>query len=600
MRAYSEYKYSELVLNGYGGKARDNVLSLAQISKQIAGKELFEAYRSHFRFKKDFQDYARKHKSVSGYDGEVYVDYLWVDIDDSDLNKALDTAQVYLHRLAVDYKFPVKYLRCFFSGNKGFHIGIPSVAFGFQPGKDLPLLCKALATSMAGDLGVDLAIYDRTRLLRLSNSKHQVSGRYKVELEPDMLQNCTDIETILRIADSPGNGHREIKTEEVQDILLDVVKNLATQPDNEDAGSRIKPAGATWLTDILENGASSGNRTGSVTRLAGYYKSKEIPEDVALSLITAWDIAKNTPPLTGDSSYSANKIQTTIADIYKYPDKESVEVPTIQYHHWRDLHQQAPEYVEKLHGNRLKFGFPKIDFKSAGLGRGEVAILLAYVGVGKTAWAQTVQLNVSEGQGLSSILFSLEMTAMRLYFRQLSMLWGDTPSLVEQKIKLKADDDYSPRMAPYEHAYIVDYVPMSVPLITDIIKTAPEPIDFALVDYVGLMSTEGDRPYDRMTKLSRDLALMAKELDIALICIYQTNREGRNGEISLAMARDSGMIEANCDIALGMWIDQTAPDQRIIKLLKARHGISGAEHVLSFYGGSPRLQVVDRWEEGDE
>jgi len=596
---HSEYNYCELVLNGYGGKPRNNVLSISEINRQITGKELVEAYRSHFRFKKDFQDYTKENNSVAGYKGDAYVDYLWVDIDHEDLNKALETAKIYLNRLQLEYDYPVDYLRCFFSGNKGFHIGIPSEAFDLQPGADLPDQCKAIVTNMAGDLGVDLSIFDKTRLFRLSNSKHKKSGKYKVELLPEMLIQCGDISEILAIATTSGNGHRSIDIEEIAGVLSNLVVLTDSQPDQE---AQEKPSGSKdrWVTSLLENGLGTGNRTNAVTRLAGFYKSKHIPEDVAFSLIQAWDIAKNTPPLTGDPAWPADKILSTVAGIYKYPGEVEEEKPAIEYHTWQSVHEKAPAYVRKLQDSRVEFGLPKIDRDSSCLGRGEVAILLAYVGVGKTAWAQSVQLKVAENQGIPSILFSLEMTAMRLYFRQLAMMWSISQTTIENDFLHNNQSGYVGNMSHYDNMYVVDYAPMSVPLMTDVIKTAPEPVGLAIVDYVGLLSTEGDRPYDRMTKLSRDLSVMAKELDIALLCIYQTNREGRNGEISLAMARDSGMIEANCDIALGLWIDPADPSQRIIKLLKARHGRAGAEHVLAFTNPSPRLDVVDRGDDDYE
>ena len=53
-------------------------------------------------------------------------------------------------------------------------------------------------------------------------------------------------------------------------------------------------------------------------------------------------------------------------------------------------------------------------------------------------------------------------------------------------------------------------------------------------------------------------------------------------------------------VALGLWVDPTDPNQRIVKLLKARHGIAGATHTLFFSGDSPRLVVADRGEGEDE
>jgi hypothetical protein len=596
---YNEYCYSELVMGGIKGKPRNNVLSFREINARIQNNGQPGCYRNHFRFTEDYQQYAKRNHSVKGYSGPAYVDFLWVDIDNKDdLMVAVETAQTYINRLLHVYAIAPEHLRCYFSGSKGFHIGIPSAVFGLTPSVELPAICKELAAQLAGDLDIDFSIYDRVRLLRLTDTQHEVSQLYKVELEPGEILNCENESSIHILAATPRKLEREYDPEDAEGVLAHLLKSIDIDSPAQEQ-PRERKQGELWVTDMLENGSGTGGRVNAVVRLSGYYKSINMPEDVALASIEAWDLAKNDPPLSTDPD-EVGELERTVRNIYAMPsDAEDTEqVPSvIQYQNWASIHPLAPEYVEKFSKNRIKFGYDKIDEKSALLGRGETAILLAYVGVGKTVLAQNIQLTVSENQGIPSALFSLEMSAMRLYFRQLGMVWGMSSKQVEYEFSIGNGSDLKRGMERYSNMYIVDHAPLSVPLIADCIRKAPDDIGFVVVDYVGLLSDDGSNNYERMNNLSRDLVLMAKALDIAVLAIYQTNRTGINGEIHLGMGRDSGMIEANCDIALGFWPDENDSSQRHLKVLKARHGMAGAKEVLGFSGESPRLYSMERSEE---
>ena len=592
-----EYKYSELAIGGVN--KRGTVVDGKTIKERLNQNGTAGCYRSHFKFTKDFQDYVTRTGSVSAYKGPCATDFFWLDIDHWDdsltllenLAAAMDIAQTFMNRLLHEYEIPPLHLRCFFSGKKGFHIGIPAPVFGLTPSKELPSVCKALAVSLAGDLDYDPGIYDKTRLFRLNNTKHEGSGLYKVELHPDKLLTCIDAQEIINAAKAPRNLGREYDPEDSYGTLTHLI-NAETdeEPTNEPEKQKSKEK---WLADLLDNGAKSPGRNDAIMRLGGYYSSKGIPEDVAFSLITSWDIAKNDPPLTGDPNYPVDKIRTSVANAYKYPrEEDEVTLETqeeIQYENWRSIHDGTPEYIEKFSKNRLAFGFPQIDATSALLGRGEVANIIAYVGVGKTVLAQNLQMYAMDNHKAKSILFSLEMSSTRLYFRKLGMLWDRSSKQVEDIFKAGGGDDMISGMERYDDMYIVDHAPVSVPMMTEIITDAPVEIDLVLIDYVGLLSDPGTLEYERMTNLSRDIAIMAKNLNIAIIAVYQTNRTGADGEVRLESGRGSGNIEANCDIVLGMWDHENDDKLRYLKLLKARHGVKGVTELIGFKGDGPRL-----------
>jgi hypothetical protein len=67
-----------------------------------------------------------------------------------------------------------------------------------------------------------------------------------------------------------------------------------------------------WLVNLLDNGAVVGERNSDVTRLAGYLWSRNIPEDVMLSLLECWNQARCSPPL------DQRELESVIRSVTRY------------------------------------------------------------------------------------------------------------------------------------------------------------------------------------------------------------------------------------------------------------------------------------------
>jgi hypothetical protein len=92
----------------------------------------------------------------------------------------------------------------FFSGAKGFHLGLATALWQPAPGREFHLVARQFAEAVAAQAGVqiDATIYDRVRALRAPNSRHPRSGLYKVLLTPDEVLYCA-LEAILVRARQP-------------------------------------------------------------------------------------------------------------------------------------------------------------------------------------------------------------------------------------------------------------------------------------------------------------------------------------------------------------------------------------------------------------
>lgn len=152
--------------------------------ERLAGREF---YLSAFTFGSELSEHMTVHQgSVRSYSGSCFADFLWFDIDDEqDLDRAYRASQA-LWNVLIGEGVSASALLRFFSGRKGFHVGVPMTLFSstLSPSSHFNQDAKATALYYADRAGVriDPAIYDKTRLLRAPNSLHPSSGRYKIPI----------------------------------------------------------------------------------------------------------------------------------------------------------------------------------------------------------------------------------------------------------------------------------------------------------------------------------------------------------------------------------------------------------------------------------
>ncbi len=152
-----------------------------------------ESYLSAFTFGDAFRDHQCATGSTKGYAGPCGGSWLWFDIDRDDSAGGIDAALRDARTLAVQLgeRFAVADdgLLAFYSGSKGFHMGLPLDGFTPEPG----LLFHRVARRLAGDVAeaagvaIDTGVYDRVRAFRAPNSRHPKTGRHKRRLSVDEL-----------------------------------------------------------------------------------------------------------------------------------------------------------------------------------------------------------------------------------------------------------------------------------------------------------------------------------------------------------------------------------------------------------------------------
>jgi len=208
---------------------------------------------------------------------------------------------------------------------------------------------------------------------------------------------------------------------------------------------------------------------------------------------------------------------------------------------------------------RIAFGFQKLDELSGGMVPGEVTLIGARPGVGKTSFA----LQVASSAALLAqrvAIFSVEMSALELRLRLLSQLTG----IHERRMRCKAGlyENELPRI--YEarerlkavHLTICDQSELTVTkLRLELQKRYVfEPPDLVVVDYLQIMRPEKqiDNRNNEVARISAGLKAIAKDFDCAVLALSQLNRQNADGQPRLQDLRDSGALEQDAALVLGL------------------------------------------------
>lgn len=164
-----------------------------------------EAYLSAFTFGSVFRDHLIRTGSTKGYAGECGTAFLWWDID-RDGN--LDAARTDAAKLAVAIcdRFAVfeDDLLAFYSGSKGFHLGLPVSLWEPVPSADFHRIARRFCETVADAAGVviDTGIYDAVRAFRAPNSRHPKTGLHKRRVPVEALMQL-DTAAIMDLAKTP-------------------------------------------------------------------------------------------------------------------------------------------------------------------------------------------------------------------------------------------------------------------------------------------------------------------------------------------------------------------------------------------------------------
>ena len=108
-----------------------------------------EAYLSAFQFGPDFRQHLETTGSTAGFPGPCWSPWLWWDIDNDELHYAHEDAGALAAFLVERYAVEPGDLLLFFSGSKGFHLGLPTALWSPPPSLDFHRTARRFAENVA-------------------------------------------------------------------------------------------------------------------------------------------------------------------------------------------------------------------------------------------------------------------------------------------------------------------------------------------------------------------------------------------------------------------------------------------------------------------
>ncbi len=251
-------------------------------------------------------------------------------------------------------------------------------------------------------------------------------------------------------------------------------------------------------------------------------------------------------------------------------------------------------------------GFPELDRLTGGLQAGQLVIVAARPGAGKSSFALQVARHIAETTGMLVPFLSYEMSQDELLFRMLASSLGyDMTKLRSGELLPGMDRDLSvqaERMAALQ-MLIDDNPPPAIAGVRSHLRRMARrgQIGAIVIDYLQLM--DGDRRSrdanraEEVSEVTRGLKRLAMELGVPVIALSQLNRqlENRpNKRPQLSDLRESGSLEQDASLVLFIYRDSlynSAADPRSAELIigKQRNGASGVSVPLEFHGPSTRF-----------
>ena len=256
-----------------------------------------------------------------------------------------------------------------------------------------------------------------------------------------------------------------------------------------------------------------------------------------------------------------------------------------------DIGKMAGPDREKYIGART--GFSMLDAITSGLNKSDLILIAARPAMGKTAFALNIATNVARHSDKEVAIFSLEMSMEQLATRMLS-----TEALVDSNklrsgkissddwVRLASSANYLSGMG----IYLDECSGVTVPQIKAKLRRMKN-VGLVVIDYLQLMdsATKSDNRVLVISEITRQLKIMAKELDIPVLLLSQLNRgvESRpDKRPMLSDLRESGSIEQDADIVMFLYRDayynkeSERPNISECIVAKNRHGETGTVELI--------------------
>lgn len=350
-----------------------------------------------------------------------------------------------------------------------------------------------------------------------------------------------------------------------------------------------------------------------------YYKKQLEQAAIKRRMI---EVSLNTAEQVSGSTESAEvlleRFQTIVSKINSTSKKESIlRIDDILLGKHREdgksLLSLTQELMEKVQLGQstlpgISTGWKALDDFIGGLLPGHLIIIGARPGVGKTTFCCNLCVNMAIDQNIPVGFFSLEMSHEEITKKFLSnisnvdhqkLARGELSSLEFSSFVAQA----IAKMMQSPNIYVDSQPNLLIGELKLRAKRMKEVygVKAIIIDYLGYISCkqyEGNK-VEQVSFISKELKVIARELNIPVICICQLNRGPANEKRRPAQSdlRDSGQIEANADEIIMLHrpeLDDKNNAPAVLELIieKNRYGARGILK-STFNGATGKIEMID-------
>ena len=344
-------------------------------------------------------------------------------------------------------------------------------------------------------------------------------------------------------------------------IIFNAIKNLhdsktpidiTTIKDELDKDKKLNTVGLDYLTDVIDSVVTTANLDFYIKIIRDYAIRRNLIE-------TATDIINTT--------YEDENI-TTLLDTAEKNILNVVRARSAgSFMPIQEVLRNAQAKLEELAKNKrtitgLETGFPDFDKITTGLHGGEMIILAARPGMGKTALALNMASFAAMHTKKAVAIFNLEMSAEMLVNRMIASVGQIDSYKLQTGNMLERDwQRYNEALSQLSETniYIEDNVSVTAQDIRAKCRrlaSSETGLGLVVIDYLQLINSGNRRVESRqveVSEISRALKTMAVELDVPVIALAQLSRSAEKRESNQPMLsdlRESGSLEQDADMVL--------------------------------------------------
>tara|TARA_Y100001963_G_scaffold159797_1_gene265314 strand:+ start:1027 stop:2799 length:1773 start_codon:yes stop_codon:yes gene_type:complete len=497
----------------------------------------------------DYDEYAiefvKKNKKMSGYDGMLYMPEEFIlDVDGSNLEEAKLATQG-LSLLLNDMYIP---FQIYISGT-GFHVHIPRSSFRWKPSKELHLKVKAELDSHGIFDFADIAVTDKTRLIRIPYTLNTKNNLWKTPLTESELNG--NINSIIELAKKPRLGKNAIILRELETDVpaFDVTKKIKKKSINnalvegDVLGYKPDPINYPCIQQLMSD-PQVGERHAAALRVSSHLRWR-FPEEIVRAVMESWRLKNSSDahPFKEDEMDSIVKsayeghggkgnnygCEDKLKDKYcqntcrlykakksnKILDASSMEKMLAEFY----LRDVAPLNL----GEMCNQDFPIFP--------GELVVLQAPPASMKTMLVQ----NIMQFFKKNTYFLELEMSPRQIWqrFVMIEMGW-DKQRLKDhyKSFQNGMDDKFSWLNVDFEPCFAGE-------LQKRIDQLALRP-EIVVIDHIGLMKAKGNDSNFRNEEVSQGLMELARRNDIIVFAISEISKSAfHDGSLDMASSKGS-------------------------------------------------------------